>query len=99
MAIKNTVQFSWNLVNHLGHDDEVEDDTKNVECHNQEITGSREHLFSENCSLDNINANSDNFQNYFSGWPLDEVPKNLTFDNYSIKMKTDTVNKTVDILS
>ena len=93
MAIKNVVQFSQNFVNHLGNDDEVEEDTKNFDCRNQDIRGSREHLFAENCNLDNINENSEIFQNCFSGWPLDEVPKNLTFDNYSIKMNTDTVNK------
>ena len=90
MAIKNAVQFTLNFANQLGHENE-EGDTASIDCNDQETTGSRERLFSDP-SFDNAKMTSTAFESYLSGRQLENVPKNLTWDNYSIKMGIDEVS-------
>ena len=97
MAIKNAVQFTLNFANQLGHENE-EDDTESIDCNDEENTGSRERLFSDPSS--NAVMNSPTLENYLSMRPLENVPKNLTWDNYTKKMSIDHVsnNRTLSFL-
>ena len=103
IAIKNAVQFTLNFASQLGNDVE-EVDTEDFECNDEENIHSRERLFSEPpCIVETVdetlNIYKDSFETLniykdsFSGWPLGEVPKNLTWDNYTRKMSSDLVRK------
>ena len=93
IAIKNAVQFTFNFASQLGNDDEVVD-TEDFECNDEDNIHSRERLFSEPpCIVETVDETLNIYKDSFSGWPLQEVPKNLTWDNYTRKMSSDLVRK------
>ena len=82
-----------NFASQLGNDDE-EVETEDFDCNDEENIYSRERLFSEPpCIVENVDETLTLYKDSFSGWPLEEVPKNLTWDNYTRKMSSDLVRK------
>ena len=93
LAIKNAVQFTLNFANQLGNDEE-EVDTEDFEFNDEENIYSRERLFSEPpCFVENVDETMNIRKDSFSSLPLKEVPKNLTWGNYSRKMSSDLVRE------
>ena len=82
-----------NFASQLGNDDE-EVETEDFEFNDEDNVYSRERLFSEPpCFVENADETMNIHRDSLSGCPLEEVPKNLTWENYSRKMSSDLVRK------
>ena len=82
-----------NFASKLGNDD-AEVDTEDFEWNDEENIYDRERLFSEpTCVVENVDETLTIYKDSFSGWALEDVPKNLTWDNYTRKMSSDLVRK------